>query len=235
MVRQIHLRGNGTQRNNRRTVFSTWAVPRYYKQDSLKQGSSCWLELSAVQFSEVTWSSWLVSGRVPLEVSLWREDKEGGVKWPPAWNLVSWAVSWQELCTGGCEERTWAREAEISHRIAGVLDFIHRPDFNSYKKKEEQTRRFGNWICFRPQVALHFFLPAPTDSTWSQVFTQLSVPDKAVQWVRPAPGRWIKSKTPAILCVIHHRQNPIESTEISPLVEAVARKRRVGVVIDWGH
>jgi hypothetical protein len=35
--------------------------------------------------------------------------------------------------------------------IAGVLDFIHRPDFNSYKKRE-QTRRFGNWICFRPQV-----------------------------------------------------------------------------------
>jgi hypothetical protein len=32
------------------------------------------------------------------------------------------------------------------------LDFIHHPDFNSYKKKEEQTRRFGNWICFRPQV-----------------------------------------------------------------------------------
>jgi hypothetical protein len=23
------------------------------------------------------------------------------------------------------------------HRIAGVLDFIHRPDFTSYKKKEE--------------------------------------------------------------------------------------------------
>jgi hypothetical protein len=40
----------------------------------------------------------------------------------------------------------------ISHRIAGVLDFIHRPDFNSKKKKEEQTRRFGNWICFRPHV-----------------------------------------------------------------------------------
>jgi hypothetical protein len=39
----------------------------------------------------------------------------------------------------------------ISHRIAGVLDFIHHPDFNSYKKKE-QTRRFGSWICFRPQV-----------------------------------------------------------------------------------
>jgi hypothetical protein len=39
-----------------------------------------------------------------------------------------------------------------AHRIAGVLDFIHHPDFNSYKKKEEQTRRFGNWIYFRPQV-----------------------------------------------------------------------------------
>jgi hypothetical protein len=29
--------------------------------------------------------------------------------------------------------------------ISGFLDFIHRPVF-------EGTRRFGNWICFRPQV-----------------------------------------------------------------------------------
>jgi hypothetical protein len=29
--------------------------------------------------------------------------------------------------------------------ISGFLDFIHRPVF-------EETRRFGNWICFRPQV-----------------------------------------------------------------------------------
>jgi hypothetical protein len=29
----------------------------------------------------------------------------------------------------------------ITHRIAGVLDFVHRPDFNSYKKNE-QTQRF---------------------------------------------------------------------------------------------
>jgi hypothetical protein len=35
--------------------------------------------------------------------------------------------------------------------ITGVSDFIHRPDFNNYKKKE-QTRRFGNWMYFRPQV-----------------------------------------------------------------------------------
>jgi hypothetical protein len=47
--------------------------------------------------------------------------------------------------------RTWIQSRSIN-RIAGVLDFIHRPDFNSYKKKEEQTRRFRNWICFRPQV-----------------------------------------------------------------------------------
>jgi hypothetical protein len=29
------------------------------------------------------------------------------------------------------------------HRI--FLDFFHRPVF-------QKTRRFGNWICFRPQV-----------------------------------------------------------------------------------
>jgi hypothetical protein len=28
--------------------------------------------------------------------------------------------------------------------ISEFLDFIHRPVF-------EGTRRFGNWICFRPQ------------------------------------------------------------------------------------
>jgi hypothetical protein len=40
----------------------------------------------------------------------------------------------------------------ITHWITGVSDFIHRPDSNNYKKEEEQTWRFGNWICFRPQV-----------------------------------------------------------------------------------
>jgi hypothetical protein len=42
------------------TVFSMWFVPSCYKEDSLKQQVSCWLK-SAVQLSEVTWSSWLVS------------------------------------------------------------------------------------------------------------------------------------------------------------------------------
>jgi hypothetical protein len=45
----------------------------------------------------------------------------------------------------------WRKLHNEEHRITGVSDFIHRRDFNNYKKKE-QTRRFGNWICFRPQV-----------------------------------------------------------------------------------
>jgi hypothetical protein len=43
-----------------------WSVPRCYKQDSLKQRVSCRWELSAVQLSKVTWSSWLVSESVQL-------------------------------------------------------------------------------------------------------------------------------------------------------------------------
>jgi hypothetical protein len=33
----------------------------------------------------------------------------------------------------------------LTQGISGFLDFIHRPMF-------EGTRRFGNWICFLPQV-----------------------------------------------------------------------------------
>jgi hypothetical protein len=41
----------------------------------------------------------------------------------------------------------------ITHRITGFSDFVHRPDSNKLKeKKKRKTRRFGNWICFRPQV-----------------------------------------------------------------------------------
>jgi hypothetical protein len=57
------------------------------------------------------------------------------------------------LLSGCTETNISIREKQsILYRIAGVLDFIHRPDFTSYKKKEESKRRFGNWICFRPQV-----------------------------------------------------------------------------------
>jgi hypothetical protein len=46
------------------TVFSMWFVPKCYKQDQSLSGR----ELSAVQLSEVTCSSWLVSERVQLSV-----------------------------------------------------------------------------------------------------------------------------------------------------------------------
>jgi hypothetical protein len=39
----------------------------------------------------------------------------------------------------------WSSSSETETSISGFLDFIHRLVF-------EGTRRFGNWICFRPQV-----------------------------------------------------------------------------------
>jgi hypothetical protein len=36
----------------------------------------------------------------------------------------------------------------LTHTINGFSDFVHRPD----SKELVETRRFGNWICFRPQV-----------------------------------------------------------------------------------
>jgi hypothetical protein len=38
----------------------------------------------------------------------------------------------------------------IIHRDIGFSDFVHRPDFSQITMKK--TQRFGNWICFRPQV-----------------------------------------------------------------------------------
>jgi hypothetical protein len=35
----------------------------------------------------------------------------------------------------------------MAHRIIGISDFFHRPVFLGV-----ETRRFGNWICFHPQV-----------------------------------------------------------------------------------
>jgi hypothetical protein len=39
------------------------------------------------------------------------------------------------------------RVGKVVHRITVFLDFSHRPVFLGV-----ETRRFGNWICFRPQV-----------------------------------------------------------------------------------
>ena len=50
--------------------------------------------------------------------------------------------------TGGGEEEEQQRRRNPSTRIVGFLDFVHC--LTSYKTLK--TRRFGSWICFRPQV-----------------------------------------------------------------------------------
>jgi hypothetical protein len=37
----------------------------------------------------------------------------------------------------------------ITHRITGVSDFIHRPDFNNYKKKEHDVSETGSVSVLR--------------------------------------------------------------------------------------
>jgi hypothetical protein len=49
------------------------------------------------------------------------------------------SFSFKKLGTG------MSRNIYKTEGISGFLDFIHRPVF-------ERTRRFGNWICFRPQL-----------------------------------------------------------------------------------
>jgi hypothetical protein len=61
-----------------------------------------------------------VSCHSQLNVSLWRKEWEVGVKWPPVWVLVESCNLWVEFRTGGCEDKTWAREAEESPMLEAV-------------------------------------------------------------------------------------------------------------------
>jgi hypothetical protein len=72
------------------------------------------------------------------------------------------------------------------HRISVFFDFIHRLVFFWV-----ETRRFRNWICFRPQV-----------NGGEETPTQLDPLERANlnHW-----SRWHKLKTPLILCTIRHR------------------------------
>jgi hypothetical protein len=124
--------------------------------------------------------------------------------------------------------------------ISGFLDFIHPPVF-------EGTRRFGNWICFRPQVkgggggriqwlrlALSkgpnwvgvFFTHHPP-FTWGQ--KQIQFPKRRVP---SNTGRWIKSRNPEIPCVIQHRHNPSE-TAYSMLYNVTERIINTIESLDW--
>jgi hypothetical protein len=68
----------------------------------------------------------------------------------------------------------------LAHRITGFLDFFHRPVF-----LEIETRRFLNWICFRP-----------SPFTWGR--KQIQFPKHRVSTPKNT-GRWKKSKNPVIL------------------------------------
>jgi hypothetical protein len=77
-------------------------------------------------------------------------------------------------------------------RNIGFSDSIHCPGIINKLRK---TRRFGNWICFRPQVREKPILLGPLE--------------------RASLNHWTTDVTnPIFPKVIHHRQNPIVTTFI---------------------
>jgi hypothetical protein len=107
-------------------------------------------------------------------------------------------------------------------RDIGFSDFIHRPGI---KKQTKETRRFGNWICFRPQVRERLILLGPLERAslnhWITV-CRVSLVCFLI------PGRWIKSGNPISLKVIHHRQNNLYCSRNT----AIVRKSRA--MWRWG-
>jgi hypothetical protein len=76
------------------------------------------------------------------------------------------------------------------HRINGFSDFIHRLDSKGLEDKNTTFRKLD-------------LFPSSCDPV-SEALSSNSLES----------GWWTKSKNPLILCVIHHRQNPIESTRL---------------------
>jgi hypothetical protein len=121
--------------------------------------------------------------------------------------------------------------SENAITITMIYEFIFRITvfffyfFHRRYPRGLKTRRFGNWISFRPQMK---------EKTPSQL--SRSERSSLDHWTRCLPSspedknrssfrnvvfsslwnteRWRESKNPVILSVIHHRQNPIESTRI---------------------
>jgi hypothetical protein len=94
-------RGNSTPR------LTDWLTDRQ---------SQCDFDFGRLQFSWVKWrkvAGWWV--RIQLKVSLWREDQEVDVKWPPTWDPIGWVVSWEDLYT-------WVCKKEILYVISGVCN-----------------------------------------------------------------------------------------------------------------
>jgi hypothetical protein len=62
-----------------------------------------------------------MSETVQLKVSLWKEDQEIGVKWPPAGDPVELSVD-KISVRGAAHKRTRAREAEESPSVKSVAN-----------------------------------------------------------------------------------------------------------------
>jgi hypothetical protein len=108
-------------------------------------------------------------------------------------------------------------ELFYSGRITGFSNFANRPD---YKQLEEKTRRFGNWMCFRPQVRGDTY---SVGSQWLRlalfkgpkrvgVSPHLRTETDPVSDMSCFSFNYLESENSVILCIIHHRQNPIQST-----------------------
>jgi hypothetical protein len=115
---------------------------------------------------------------------------------------------------------------KLIHKITGSLDFFHCQVFLGIK-----TRRFGNWICFRPQVKgektptqlgpserANLNHSLTTGPNWVGVFSPSSLvshpsPEdrnrfsfRNVVFLLPkTPDDGKSRKSTAILCDIHHR------------------------------
>jgi hypothetical protein len=94
------------------TVFSVRSVPKSYLEDNW--GDPAW-ELSVV--------SWKLASEEKTRRAVWNGRQPGSCqlraefcKWvcEEMALLFSWQWVDREFCTGGCEDRTWAREPEDS-------------------------------------------------------------------------------------------------------------------------
>jgi hypothetical protein len=117
------------------TVFSLCFMPKCYKQ-----GQSSSRVINCQQFSWVKWHEvagwWVREFSCHLKDSLWREDKEVGVKWPPAWDPLSWVVSSVDRSSAQAAVTTWAWEAEESLSVEAVA-----------RKRRVETNRLWTLIC----------------------------------------------------------------------------------------
>jgi hypothetical protein len=125
------------------------------------------------------------------------------------------------------------KTSPINQEISGFLDFIHCPVF--------EGTRFGNWICFRPQVkggkktpTLLGPLERANLNHWVGVFFPPSTwGRKQIQFLKhrvPSnTGLWIKSRNPEIPCVIHHCYNPIETTISNKYLAMLQAEKHVGI------